>query len=105
MLYTTLFLLINKSNIEGGWCGVGIYPINPSKLFDKIPKSATELTITPFSQAEMTNPFENILIEDFSIDVDALHSTNTALKNLLLIKELLQNSMFKYVPRLISIVK
>ena len=73
--------------------------------FDKIPKSATQQTITPSSQAETMNPFENILIEDFSIDADALHSANTALKDLLSNKEPLQNPARKYVPRLVSITE
>ena len=105
ILYTTSSLLINKNNIEGEWCGVGIYPINPSKLLDKIPKSTTELTIILFSQAEMINPFENILIKDSSINVNILHSANIALKNLLFIKELLQNPTRKYIPRLTSMIE
>jgi len=47
---------VNKSNNEGGWRGAGIYPINPSKVLDKIPKLVTQQTITPPSQAEMTDP-------------------------------------------------
>ena len=93
---------VNKSNIEGGWRGAGIYPINPSKVLDKIPKSATQLTIIPSAQAETTNPFENILIEDSSINANTLHSANIALKNLLFIKEPLQSPARKYIPRLTS---
>ena len=93
---------VNKSNIEGGWRGAGIYPINPSKVLDKIPKSATQLTTTPSPQAEMTNPFENILIEDSSINANTLHSANTALKDLLFIKEPLQSPTCKYIPQLTS---
>ena len=29
---------INKKNIEGGWRGAGIYPMNLSKILDKLPK-------------------------------------------------------------------
>ena len=93
---------VNKSNIEGGWRGAGIYPINLFKVLDKIPKSATQLTITPFAQTETTNPFENILIEDSSINANTLHSANIALKNLLFIKEPLQSPARKYIPRLTS---
>ena len=76
--------------------------MNPSKVLDKIPKSATQQTITLSSQAETTNPFENTLIEGFSIDADALHSANTVLKDLLSSKEPLQSPARKYVPRLAS---
>jgi hypothetical protein len=97
MLHTTSFLLISKSNIEGEWRGAGIYSIYPSKVLHKIPKSATELTIALFSQAEMTDPFEDILIEGFSVGVDALHSASAALKGLLLIREPLRRRMYSSV--------
>src|SRR5947207_15562880 len=100
MLYTTSSVLVNKSTIEGGWRGAGIYPINPSKVLDKIPKSVTQLTVTPFSQVETTNPFENILLEGFSIDANILHSANTVSKDLLFIREPLQSPTRKYIPRL-----
>ena len=83
---------INKRNIEGEWYETGIYPINPSKILDKIPKSVTQLIITSFSQVETTNPFENILLEGFSIDANILHSANTISKDLLFIKESFQSS-------------
>jgi hypothetical protein len=96
---------VNKSNIEGGWRGAGIYSINPFKVLDKIPKSVIQLTITLFAQAETTNYFENILIEDSSINANILYSANIALKNLLFIKEPLQSPARKYIPRLTSTTK
>ena len=62
----------------------------------------TQLTVTPFSQVETTNPFENILLEGFSIDVNILYSANIMSKDLLFIKELLQSPTRKYIPRLTS---
>jgi len=53
----------------------------------------------------MTNPFENILIEGFSIDANALHSANAALKDLLFVKESLQSPACKYVPHLASMAE
>src|SRR5947207_15700013 len=53
----------------------------------------------------MTNPFENILIEDSSINANILHSANTALKDLLFIKESLQSLMRKYISQLTSIIE
>src|SRR5947207_2822319 len=77
-------------------------PLLMSLIIGKIPKSATQLTTIPSSQAETINPFENILIEDSSINANTLHSANTALKDLLLIKEPLQSPARKYIPRLTS---
>src|SRR5437762_586100 len=53
----------------------------------------------------MTNSFENILIEDSSININTLYSANTALKDLLLIKEPLQSPTCKYIPQLTSIAE
>src|SRR5437762_11382598 len=50
----------------------------------------------------MTNSFENILIEGSSINANTLHSANTALKDLLFIKEPLQSPTCKYIPQLTS---
>ena len=105
IFYTTSFILINKNTIEEEWYEIDIYPINPFKILDKIPKSMTQLTIIFFSQVETINPFENILLEDFSIDANILHSANIISKNLLFIKESLQNSIYKYISQLISIMK
>ena len=80
-------------------------PLLMSLKIGKILKSATQLTTISFSQAETTNPFENILIEDSSINVNTLHSANTALKDLLFIKEPLQSPARKYIPRLTSIAE
>ena len=71
----------------------------------KILKSMIQLTIIFFSQAEMINPFENILIKDFLINVNILYLVNITLKNLLFIKEFLQSSIYKYISWLISIIK
>src|SRR5436190_22252534 len=77
-------------------------PLLMSFKIGKIPKSATQLTTILSPQAEMTNPFENILIKDSSINVNTLHSANRALKDLLFIKEPLQSPARKYIPRLPS---
>ena len=89
-------------NIEGGWRGAGIYPMDPFKVLEKLPKSTIQRPITPSSQPETTSAFENVLLEDSSIDANALHSANTILKEMLLTKEHLQTPARKYVPRLAS---
>src|SRR5947207_13394917 len=104
-LYTTSSLLVKKSTIEEEWRGAGIYSINSFKILDKIPKSMIQLRVTLFSQVETTNSFENIFLKDFSIDANILYSANIMSKNLLFIKELLQSSIYKYIPRLTSIMK
>ena len=53
----------------------------------------------------MTNSFENILLEDSSIDANALHLANIALKEIFLIKEIFQISICKYISQLIFIAK
>ena len=97
--------VVNKNNIEGEWREADIYPINLFKIFDKIPKSTTQLTIISFSQTETTNSFENILIEDSSINANTLYLANIILKDLLFIKEPLQSPARKYIPRLTSMAE
>ena len=53
----------------------------------------------------MINSFKNILLEDFSIDINILYSVNIISKNLLFIKKSLQSLIYKYIPWLISIMK
>jgi len=91
-----------KRNIEGGWRGAGIYPMNPLKVLDKLPKSAIPRPTTPSSEPKTPTSFENVLLEGSSIDASALHSLNISLKEMLLTKEPLQTPVRKYVPRLAS---
>ena len=93
---------VNKKNIEGGWRGAGIYPMDPLKVIDKVPKSIIQQPNTPSSQSETATSFENVLLEGSSIDANALHSVNTILKEKLLTKEALQTPARKYIPRLAS---
>ena len=93
---------VNKKNIEGGWRGAGIYPMDPSKVLDKLPKSTIQRPNTPSSQSETASSFETVLLEGFAIDANALHSANTALKEMLLTKEALRTPARKYVPQLAS---
>jgi hypothetical protein len=37
--------VLTARNIRSGWSGAGLYPFNPSKVLDKIPKPAPQLTI------------------------------------------------------------
>ena len=93
---------VNKKNIEGGWRGAGIYPMDQLKVLDKLPQSAVQQLFPPSSQSETASSFENVLLEGSSIDANALHSANTGLKETLLTKEPLQTPACKYIPRLAS---
>jgi len=71
-------------------------------VLEKLPKLRIQQLSTPSAQSETASPFENALLEGSSIDAHALHSANTALKEMLRTKEPLQSPARKYVPRLAS---
>src|SRR5436190_3796712 len=96
---------VNKKNIEGGWRGAGIYPMDPLKVINKVPKSIIQRPNTPSSQSETASSFENVLLEGSSIDANALHSVNISLKEMLLAKEALQTPAWKYILRLASMAE
>ena len=72
------------------------------KVLDKLPQSAVQQLFPPSSQSETASSFENVLLEGSSINANTLHSANTALKDLLFIKEPLQSPTCKYIPQLTS---
>ena len=72
------------------------------KVLDKLPQSAVQQLFPPSSRSETASSFENVLLEGSSIDANALHSANTALKEMLLTKEALRTPARKYVPQLAS---
>ena len=40
-------------NIRSGWSGTGLFPFNPNKILDKIPKSVSQLTTTNNDDMEL----------------------------------------------------
>jgi hypothetical protein len=100
---------LNIDNIEGAWLGAGIYPIDPSKVLEKIRRpdvrqsdsdqpnedGTASLTTTPEQQF-------NILSDNDPIDVAALHLANSALNDLLRTKQSLHTPARKFIPRLAS---
>src|SRR5579871_6832382 len=98
---------LNKDNIEGAWRGAGIYPINPSKVLNKIPRSVAPqidqsvqdtVTILPTNSVQQFD----ILADNASIDSTALHSANSALSDMVRAKQPLHTPARKFIPRLAS---
>jgi DDE superfamily endonuclease len=96
---------INKANIEGGWRGAGIYPMNPLKVLRKILRS------TPSQEHQVPDPAKStsttdtlksfdILLNNAPINANALHSANTALNDLVRLKQSLHTPARKFIPRL-----
>lgn len=105
---------LNKQNILGAWRGAGIYPLNPSKVLDKLtstPRPQLQLSdgstilvlVTSSEISESSQPFDNILTDNSTgIDASKLHSANTVLTDLLRINQPLQTPARKFIPRLAS---
>ena len=91
---------VRCSNIQGGWCGSGIYPTNSLKVLNKLPPSqdSNQLTIPlPSAIDNITaNLFNITLKEDCTIDSLAVHSANIALKVLLTNNQSLNTPAHKY---------
>ena len=91
---------VKCNNIQGGWHGSGIYPLNSLKVLNKLPPSqdSNQLTI-PLSSAidNITGDLFNITLkEDCTIDSLAVHSANNALKVLLTNNQPLNTLAHKY---------
>jgi hypothetical protein len=87
--------------------------MDPSKVLNKIPRSrplpsANSIYMSPIATSKeiaVVEPF-NILIDGHSsIDATALHSTNTALNDLVHKKQPLHTSARKFIPRLASTIE
>jgi hypothetical protein len=101
---------LTKGNIRGAWRGAGIYPINPSKVLDKIPPpiarpsdqlnpQANGIAIPTTNSAEQFNILSD---NDAPIDATALHSANSALNDLVHAKQQLHTPARKFIPQLAS---
>jgi hypothetical protein len=104
---------ITKRNIQGAWRGAGIFPMNPSKVLEKLtsrqlqqPDTSIILTVviacTEAETAEPCKPFDNMLMDNLAINAIALHSANTALNDLVRINQPLHTPARKFIPRLAS---
>jgi hypothetical protein len=89
---------ITSTNIEGGWRGAGIFPINRAKILRNLPR---ELTTQSLHQPQMqpVTPFETQLLTSSPPNATDLHSTNCALKEALQSGDV-NTPVKKYVGRL-----
>ena len=96
---------ITKANIEGGWRGAGIYPMNPLKVLRKILRSI------PSQEHQAPDPIEStsttdtlksfdILLDNSLINATALHLANTALNDLVRLNQSLHTPARKFISRL-----
>ena len=87
------------SNIQGGWCGSGIYPLSSLKVLNKLPPSQAKLiTLLTSTSIDVitTNLFELALQENASVNCASVQSVNIALKVLLRDNQPLDTPAWKY---------
>jgi hypothetical protein len=99
-------------NIKSGWKGTRIYPMDPSKVLNKISQSTVESQPTVSHSYNLRGQSQSISTTEHlfnilrdgqsSIDATAFHSTNTALVKLVRMKQPLHTPAQKFVPWLIS---
>src|SRR5436853_3159870 len=97
---------IRCSNVQGRWCGSGIYPFNSFKVLNKLPSSQAKSITTSLSRISIdditTNIFDLALQENGSVDCASVQSVNIALKTLLHNNQPLNTPIRKYITRLIE---
>ena len=98
-------------NIKAGWRGAGIYPIDPSKVLQKLPQATPQSTRPSTPNTTSTIPAQpitaenlfNILPDGHSvIDATTLHAATTVLNDLVRTKQALHTPARKFIPRLAS---
>lgn len=90
-------IAFTEANIKAGWRGAGLFPLNRLKVLHHVPRISTPSS-SPIQ--ETRTPFDNQLITSSPPDATLLHSTNTALNELLATREPLTTPARKYVARL-----
>ena len=100
---------VKCNNIQDGWHGSGIYPLNSLKVLNKLPPSQdlNQLTIPlPSAIDNITaNLFNITLKEDCTIDSLTIHSANITLKVLLTNNQPLNTLAHKYTKQLTNTVE
>ena len=97
---------VNVRNIQGGWRGAGIYPMNPARVLDQFtPSASVDSSLQSEMGQDITPSFNNTLLADTPFDATVLHSANTALVDLLHTNQALNTPAQKYIPRLASTVE
>jgi DDE superfamily endonuclease/Tc5 transposase DNA-binding domain len=91
-------LAITRSNIEAGWRGSGLWPLNPSKAIRRLPRLSTP---SPEPQiVETPSIFETTLLTSSPPDATVLHSATTALNQLAMNGEPFNTPVRGFIPRL-----
>jgi hypothetical protein len=98
---------VTYSNVQGGWHGSGIYPLNPLKVLQKLPAPKKSAAAAMPSEIDSTIAlsFDTVLLEDSPINPVILRSANQTLNEILIINQPLNTPARKYIPRLAAMVE
>jgi hypothetical protein len=87
-----------KENIQGGFCGTGIYPYNPDKVINRI-----SIPVTPGPQNRAITPppadipFNDNVITSSPMDMEAIRFANYSLNNIIASNTSIPTPVRKYV--------
>jgi hypothetical protein len=85
-------------NIQSGWRGAGLFPIDRVKIYRHLPRLSTPPPLP--STSSSNTPFDNEFISSSPPNATSLHATNSALNKLINTQQPLHTSARKYVSRL-----
>ena len=85
-------------NIQSGWRGAGLFPIDRVKIYRHLPRLSTPPPLP--STSSSNTPFNNELISSSPLNATSLHATNSALNELINTQQPLHTPARKYVSRL-----
>lgn len=86
-------------NIGGGFHGTGIYPFIPTKVLDRLQSSQSwQDQSRPFTRSISTPPFNDAVVTDSPIDMNAVRQANTALNELIQSGQPIPYLAKNYVP-------
>ena len=87
-----------KENIQGGFCGTGIYPYNPDKVINRVSISAISTPQTrPITPPSINTPFTDDVITSSPINMEAVRFANYSLNNIIASNTLIPTPVRKYI--------
>ena len=87
-----------KENIQGGFCGTGIYPYNPDKVINCVSIPATPAPQNrPITPPPANTPFNDNVITSSPMDMEAIRFANYSLNNIIASNTSIQTPVRKYV--------
>ena len=89
---------ITKANIEAGWRGAGLWPINPQHAIRRLPQLPTPSP--PPQTTETLSIFETSLLTSSPPDAGILHTGSNALKEVIAARRPLDSPLRAWIPRL-----